>query len=161
MIGGEGGCLSGSTAKGGWWQHRQQWRKRSWNHYGGPRVWLNIVWWVFTCGVQPKCFVKFLYSSQWGGAGDGACPDRWVYHHQAQKAKEKEAWKREKEQQLKLSHQCSSSVPQVMKSLTMKAITPVNQWFLSVLLAPSRCSNMLRWQQKSTKKDNSIKKCFK
>lgn len=28
------------------------------------------------------------------------------------------------------------SVPQVMKSLTMEVITPVNQWFILVLLAP-------------------------
>lgn len=60
---GWGGRLPGSTAKGGWCQHRQQRRKRNWSHYDGPRVWLNIVGGVLLEGARPNGSVKPLCPS--------------------------------------------------------------------------------------------------
>ena len=57
---GWGGHLPGSTTKRGWWQHKQQQKKRSWGHSGGPWVWFHIVGGVLFMGVQPKGSAKPL-----------------------------------------------------------------------------------------------------
>ena len=150
---GWGGRLPGSTAKCGWWQHRQQRKKRSWGHSGGLQVWFNIVRGVLLVGVQPKGSTKPLHPSHeeskeqdlfWQMERSPPSPKGQGAEGSMKRGrKEGSSWN------ILLCAVLSTSGNEVSDS---EAITPMNQWLVLVLPAPSRCSlkHVFRRQQKST-----------